>query len=358
MTAAQVIAGEKRWTVDVGDNIDLLRALPDACVDAIVTDPPYFLTNASGSGFMGKEWDSLSPGSAVVVAFFKSMRLVCGTDVASIARAHVNTELATSGVPPSKEDAPFAEQASKATTNLGASVPGLVITKAEGLALCAELSPDLTGYLLRLPTHALLVEPPSFLEPDGSDTALRIAAILLGVPAWLENETSSIETDLAARESRAIAGKSGPGFAAPYTSGTNGAAAAAAFGADEATSNTTTSSHGGCLATIQRVTSLPCVRHAIRRFTRSPNRMGITATRKNHHATVKSTDLMRWLVRLITPPGGIVLDLFAGSGSTGVACSAEGFRFIGFELDPEYAEIARARITGDLPLFNADGGGA
>ncbi len=77
--------------------------------------------------------------------------------------------------------------------------------------------------------------------------------------------------------------------------------------------------------------------------------------RANHHPTVKSTDLMRWLVRLITPPRGIVLDCFAGSGSTGVACSAEGVRFIGIELAPEYAEIARARIVGDMPLFNVAG---
>lgn len=75
--------------------------------------------------------------------------------------------------------------------------------------------------------------------------------------------------------------------------------------------------------------------------------------RRNHHPTVKPTDLMRWLVRLITPPGGVVLDMFAGSGSTGVACSVEGFRFIGIELDPAYAEIARARILGDAPLLNA-----
>lgn len=81
-------------------------------------------------------------------------------------------------------------------------------------------------------------------------------------------------------------------------------------------------------------------------------RLRMKAERHNVHSTVKSTALMRWLVRLITPPNGIVLDMFAGSGSTGVACSAEGFRFIGIELDPAYVEIARARIIGDAPLFN------
>jgi hypothetical protein len=67
--------------------------------------------------------------------------------------------------------------------------------------------------------------------------------------------------------------------------------------------------------------------------------------RANLHPTVKPRDLMRWLVRLVTPPGGIVLDPFAGSGSTGVACACEGFGFVGIELDPGHADVARARIA-------------
>jgi DNA modification methylase len=64
----------------------------------------------------------------------------------------------------------------------------------------------------------------------------------------------------------------------------------------------------------------------------------------NKHPTVKSTQLMRYLVKLITPPGGIVLDPFTGSGSTGVAAKEEGMDFIGIEQQPEYCEIARTRI--------------
>jgi len=74
---------------------------------------------------------------------------------------------------------------------------------------------------------------------------------------------------------------------------------------------------------------------------------GISATRTgraNYHPTVKPTDLMRYLVRLVTPPGGLVLDPFTGSGSTGKGAVLEGFRFLGIELSPEYTEIARARI--------------
>ena len=64
----------------------------------------------------------------------------------------------------------------------------------------------------------------------------------------------------------------------------------------------------------------------------------------NVHSTVKPTDLMRYLCRLVTPPGGVVLDPFLGSGSTGVAALAEGFRFIGIEREAEYMAIATARI--------------
>ncbi|BCP56262.1 hypothetical protein K32_48790 [Kaistia sp. 32K] len=68
----------------------------------------------------------------------------------------------------------------------------------------------------------------------------------------------------------------------------------------------------------------------------------------NHHPTVKPTDLMAYLCRLVTPPGGTVLDPFMGSGSTGKAAMREGFRFIGCELSPEYLAIAEARIAHEL----------
>jgi site-specific DNA-methyltransferase (adenine-specific) len=64
----------------------------------------------------------------------------------------------------------------------------------------------------------------------------------------------------------------------------------------------------------------------------------------NKHPTVKPTDLMRYLCRLVTPPNGLVLDPFTGSGSTGKAAILEGFRFVGIEREAEYIELARARI--------------
>ena len=70
-----------------------------------------------------------------------------------------------------------------------------------------------------------------------------------------------------------------------------------------------------------------------------------SARHKNRHPTVKPTDLMRYLVRLVTPPGGVVLDPFMGSGSTGKASVLEGFSFIGIEREAEYFEIAESRIS-------------
>lgn len=78
-----------------------------------------------------------------------------------------------------------------------------------------------------------------------------------------------------------------------------------------------------------------------------------STARANHHPTVKPIELMRWLVRLVTPPAGIVLDPFAGSGTTGIAALREDFSFIGIEREPEYVQIARERIRQDAPLINS-----
>jgi len=66
---------------------------------------------------------------------------------------------------------------------------------------------------------------------------------------------------------------------------------------------------------------------------------------RNHHPTVKPTELMRYLCRLVTPPGGVILDPFCGSGSTGKAAVLEWCNFIGIDTEAEYAEIARRRIA-------------
>jgi DNA modification methylase len=99
------------------------------------------------------------------------------------------------------------------------------------------------------------------------------------------------------------------------------------------------------------VTADPYGQHRGRRMDGNDTRIDgkPAAQGKNHHPTVKPTDLMRYLCRLVTPPGGVVLDPFTGSGSTGKAAVLEGFRFIGIEREAEYVEIARARIAAVMP---------
>lgn len=83
----------------------------------------------------------------------------------------------------------------------------------------------------------------------------------------------------------------------------------------------------------------------------SPARLGadphaVQSPVANHHPTVKPIKLMEYLIKLVTPPGGIVLDPFCGSGSTGVAAKSLGFDFIGIEREAEYIKIAKKRIEG------------
>lgn len=77
---------------------------------------------------------------------------------------------------------------------------------------------------------------------------------------------------------------------------------------------------------------------------KSDRNSGLPPGVTSNHPTVKPVALMRYLCRLITPPGGLVLDPFAGSGSTGVGALKEGFRFLGIEREEQYVAIAQARL--------------
>lgn len=72
----------------------------------------------------------------------------------------------------------------------------------------------------------------------------------------------------------------------------------------------------------------------------------------NEHSTVKPLALMQWLIRLVVPPGGIILDPFCGSGTTLVAADREGFRSIGIDIDPKNIALSDRRLQEDCPLFN------
>jgi len=82
----------------------------------------------------------------------------------------------------------------------------------------------------------------------------------------------------------------------------------------------------------------------VAKSSRAEREAGLADGQKASHPTVKPLALMRWLIRLVTPPGGLVLDPFMGSGTTGIAAILEGFNFVGIEQEVEYVEIARARL--------------
>lgn len=81
---------------------------------------------------------------------------------------------------------------------------------------------------------------------------------------------------------------------------------------------------------------------------------GRTGGARNIHPTVKPVELMRWLVKLVTPINGTVLDPFTGSGTTGMACVYEQRQFIGIEREAEYIQIAERRIAAVAPLFTSE----
>jgi len=81
----------------------------------------------------------------------------------------------------------------------------------------------------------------------------------------------------------------------------------------------------------------------------NPRNRGAQNARKNYHPTVKPVKLMEWLIRLITPKNGVVLDPFMGSGTTGIAAKNVGLSFIGIEISEEYAVIAKKRFGAAQP---------
>jgi site-specific DNA-methyltransferase (adenine-specific) len=86
-----------------------------------------------------------------------------------------------------------------------------------------------------------------------------------------------------------------------------------------------------------------------------PDRTFSNPVRQNFHPTVKPTALMQYLIRLVTPEGGVVLDPFAGSGSTGKAAILENKRFIGIELTAEYLPIIEGRLQHAVETMNTQG---
>ena len=155
----------------------------------------------------------------------------------------------------------------------------------------------------RWPSNVLLSDPELFDEPN---------PFVVGSGATTTNQ--STRTDPAAKAGEMFGGQSSKGSRSPEYLGDSGG--------------------------YSRFFIIPKADRA----ERERGLTGVNGARGNSHPTVKPLDLLRHLVRLVTPPGGVVLDPFLGSGTTALAASEEGFRCIGIEREAEYLEIAVGRL--------------
>lgn len=303
----------RRWELREGDALRVLAKMPSASVDAVVTDPPY------GISIGGEAWDGADlrargqhPGDAL-----EQFTERWATECRRVLRP--GGHLLAFGAP-------------RMFHRLVAGV------EASGL--------EVRDQLLWLYGSGI---PKSRRLPGGQGWSLK--------PAY--------EPILLAR--RAPDGTLAANHAAHGT-GTLGIAAAAVNGrwpANLALAHTSRCTDDACssdcpVALIDRPGGQPRSRiFYCAKPTRKEREAGleqlptdtrglfssIVRPRANVHPTVKPVDLMRWLIRLTVPEHGIVLDPFAGSGTTGLAALQEGRRFIGVERDGSYARIARARIS-------------
>jgi DNA modification methylase len=390
-------AGMTPYTLHHGDCLDILRTMPDASIDAVVTDPPY------GLSFMNKAWDHAVPGPEVWRECLRVMKP--GAHLLAFAGTRTQHRMACA-----IEDAGF-EIRDMIAWVYGSGFPkSLDVSKAIDAAAGAErevvgqrrygdghvqnstkLAPPI-GTFQRTQDDRLDTAPatPEAQQWAGWGTALKPALEpitvarkpLIGTVAAnvLAHGTGAINVDgcrvgAAAGDeplrwehgrSMGFHGAEDRGPCQALTSPGRFPANLIHDGSDEAAAPfgdaarffycakaSQEDRNAGCDHLPERAPADRVDREEGSDGMASPRAgAGRTSSSRNHHPTVKPTDLMRYLCRLVTPPGGVVLDPFMGSGSTGRAAIIEGFRFVGCDLDSEYIEIARARIEDAiLPLF-------
>lgn len=305
-----------------GDCIEVMASMPDCSVDAVVTDPPY------GLEFMGREWDGFSDAAAFqewcrrwavealrvlrpgghLVAFGGTRtyhRLAAGLEDAGFEIRDCLAWLYGSGFPKSMN-------VSKAMHLAGVDDGDAHARDGWGTALKPAFEP---AVLARKP----LVGTVAANVLEHGTGALNIDGCRVGeggrFPAnvVLDPEAAGM-LDEAVGERRSGSRRAGvrKGLGYHGAGGDGGPAIEASSGGPSR--------------------FFYCAK-ASRKERRGSN-----------HPTVKPLDLMRWVVRLVTPPGGVVLDPFAGSGTTGEAARAEGFDVVLIERDDEYLDDIRTRL--------------
>lgn len=358
-------------TIVLGDCLDVLRGMADSSVDSIVTDPPY------GLAFMGKKWDYDVPSVEVWAECLRVLKpgghLLAFAGTRTQHRMAVRIEDAGfeirdmiawvygSGFPKSRNLAgewegwgtalkPALEPITVARKPLIGTVAENVQAHRAGAINvdgCRVEGRERTDYGLANSTRSAgntYGEPsasadfdaskgrwPANLIHDGSEE------VLAGFPVTASGGGKRRPKDTA----RVNAYQSGWPANEYEREGDTGSAARFFYCA-KASNRDRDEGLGGLE---QSVLNMSGGRKA------NTSKGGGTEARQinpraNIHPTVKPTDLMAYLYRLVTPPGGTVLDPFMGSGSTGKAAIREGFGFIGIEREAAYVEIALRRIEG------------
>lgn len=327
-------------TVHIGDCLEVMPTLGAGIFDAIVTDPPY------GLGFMGKSWDHSVPGVAFWEAALPTLkpgayllafggtrtyhRLACAIEDAGFELHDTLSWLYGSGFPkhksklkPGWEPIVLARRPAPRATLLNIDACRLPTTDALG---GGKAPPFAFGGQNARPFHEKSREQryadrggtnfSAMPGPRGGDARGRWPAnVVIDEQMALQLDEQSGVLVSGANPTRRNSDK----FRNTYGEFEGQAECEPARGVDV----------GGASRFYYCAKASQAERNA---------------GTKNTHPTVKPLALMRWLCRLVTPPGGVVLDPFTGSGSTGVAARLEGLGFVGIELQPEYAEIATARI--------------
>lgn len=323
-----------------GDCLDLLRAMPDNSIDSIVTDPPY------GLSFMGKKWDYDVPSVDIwreclrvlkhgghLLSFGGSRtyhRMVVAIEDAGFEIRDQIMWVYGSGFPKShnlKDDWQGWGTALKpAHEPICLARKPLIGTVAENVLAHGTGALDIDG--CRVGDTGRW--PANFIH-DGSDEVME------GFPI---TTSGSGNKNTGNRDCLFGSFGAGNGFGVGGDTGS----AARFFYCAKASKKDRDEGLNGFEKKLQANAHFRPNHLEAAMSGDSGKPHGRYTPRANNHPTVKPTDLMRYLCRLITPPNGVVLDPFMGSGSTGKAAVSEGFRFIGMELDEGYFDIARSRI--------------
>ena len=286
-----------RYTLHAGDCRDVMRDYPADHFDSIVSDPPY------GLSFMGKGWDKGVPGEE----FWREALRVAKPGAYLLAFGGTRTfHRLTVAI----EDAGW-EIRDAVCWLYGSGFPkSLNVGDGWGTALKPAWEPVIMARKPLVGTVAanLLLHGTGALNVDGCRIPIKGAA-----GAWGCNQVASIGFH---------GGTAGSGFATVQHPQGRWPANVMHDGSDEV------------------VAGFP---NEQARFFYCAKASNADREEGNTHPTVKPTDLMRYLCRLVTPTDGLVLDPFMGSGSTGKGALLEGFRFVGIDLDPAHVAIAEAR---------------